>query len=249
MQIVLVTETSNVSVSDLYRLAPVLERNGRHCATAWDVTVPAVDVILRREALPKGAHPIIFMDASGDPTELAAHYWDVFRQGPAARVFTEYASGFNWGDNSVVEAASHELVEMLIDPQVNRWADHPDPEFPGVQVAVEIADPVQTHYLLEQGGTRWQVANFVTPFWFHAGLAQEPMRLEAFRAGGGRVDWAGELTHPGEIGPKGYAIVRQFVGGTWTTQARNRAGNLVVHSPAKGRNNPLSRTKIRGAIA
>jgi hypothetical protein len=247
MQVVLITETKDVSLADLCRLAPALEQNGKHCATAWGVAPPAVDVISKREALPKGAHPILFMDASTDPTELAVHYWDVFRQGPAARVYTAKADGFNRGENSVAESASHELVEMMIDPQVNRWVDHPDPEFPGVQVAVEISDPVQTHYFVAHGGTSWRVANFVTPFWFHAGLAREPMRLAAFLRGGGILDWNRELSFPGEIGPKGYAITRSFIGDTWVPQARDSSGSLVIHDPAKDRGNPLSRTKIRGA--
>mgnify|MGYP001317688330 CR=1 FL=1 len=158
MQVVLITETKDVSLADLCRLAPALEQNGKHCATAWGVAPPAVDVISKREALPKGAHPILFMDASTDPTELAVHYWDVFRQGPAARVYTAKADGFNRGENSVAESASHELVEMMIDPQVNRWVDHPDPEFPGVQVAVITRRP-QGYFITHVEGANFPVVN------------------------------------------------------------------------------------------
>ena len=93
---------------------------------------------------------------SGDGTASGAHYIDNGQ--PDAYVYTNGVTYQAWSSTF-----SHELVEMLVDPQTNALAMQPG----GAQGRnLEIADPVQDRaYRL--GGT-W-VSDFVTPAWFAGG--------------------------------------------------------------------------------
>ena len=243
-----------MTTADLYRLAGALEINGLHCAQAWSKMPPAIDVIEHRRKLPRRVHPIIFVDGSDTAgAELAHHYYDPLRSGPAARVFCSRATGFNTGHSSIAELASHELVEAMVDPMVNLWVDHPDPKRrDSVQMALEIADMTQTHYVVEARGDAWQMSNFVTPDYFRQWLNEGSPgeRLREFFAGGGKLDWSDELSRPGEIGPSGYAILREKrASGGWRTWPEDGHGQRVPMDPAKGKAHALSRSRIRGATA
>ena len=248
----LISETPDVTPADLYRLAGALEVNGAQCAAAWGKARPAIDVIRHKRNLPRGVHPIVFVDGSDTHgSGLAFHYYDPLRPGPAARVFCGKATGFNAGESSVAELASHELVEAMTDPMVNLWLDHPDPSrVAGVEMALEVADMVQTHYLVGARGDKWQMSNFVTPSYFRQDLAENPQRLTAFFEAGGKLDWSGELSKPGEIGPRGYAILRQpRPSGGWDSWPENAGGKRVTFRPDQGKSHELSRTRIRGATS
>lgn len=194
--IALIDESRGVSGGDLYGMASALERNAAHCAQAWGVAAPTVELWSGRRVLPRGYWPIYFVDeTSDDENTLAVHYQTFGR--PTGRVYVGNASGLNQGSNSVSEAAAHELLEMLINAFLDGW--DPMPGRPGWFVAREVCDPVQTHYLIEIDGTEWKVANFVTPAWF------QPV-------GSGPYDYRDELKGPGQIGPRGYAILRSPAG-------------------------------------
>lgn len=199
---VLISKTPLVHARDLFKLSTALEQNARDCARAWGLVAPTVDVMDSQKGLPKGCNPVFFVDTAGEDGVLAEHYFDPVRGGPAARVYVTQGSGFNRGQNSACEAASHEIVEALVNPRITLWA--PMPGMPGTLVALESGDPVQTQYDIDG----WAVSNFVTPAWFDGSLLDETKR-KAFLAAGGKFDHNGELTHPGEIGPQGYAITRK----------------------------------------
>jgi hypothetical protein len=102
-----------------------------------------------------------------------------------------------------VHASSHELMEMLVDPDINLVAlERPDAE--GRLFAREICDPTAAYedgYELEG---RW-VANFVLPAWFRPEGDGEPRQ----------VDHRGLLRHPFEVRPGGYTAVFHAARGTW----------------------------------
>lgn len=242
LHVVLVSETPDIKTGELYELAKALRLNGQHCAEAWGHAPPAVDVIDKLGKIPPGAHPILFIDSTSEKF-LAHHYHDPLRNGPAARVFVPMATGMNRGRGSVAEAASHELVEMMVDPAVNLWVDMPGD--PGIQVALENADPVQTHYKARVCGTDWFVSNFVTPFWFNGDLFN-PEKAAEFRRRGGKFDHSGELQFAGEIGPEGYAILRIRDERGHKTYTINRRKQRQEFTNADAKWHPLSRTRIRG---
>lgn len=249
MQIVLISLTPSVTQKDLYLLAAPLEINGRHCADYWGGPRPAVDVGAREYKLPPGAVPIFFVDGEGLGGSAAAfHYFDPLRGKPAARVYVGKSTGFNEGANSVAELASHELVEALVDPKLDKWFPHPTREL--VDVAVEVADPVQTHYLVWSRNVAWRMCNFITPAYFRRDLARsENARMEFF-AQGFRFDWAGELRMPGEVGPAGYTTLRQRapVGG-WRVWLENASSGAPEWSEEQriAKAHVLSRTLLRSA--
>lgn len=102
-----------------------------------------------------------------------------------------------------VHAASHELMEMLVDPDINLVAlERPDGR--GRLFAREICDPTAAYedgYELEG---RW-VSNFVYPAWFRPEGSGEPRQ----------VDHRGLLRHPFEVRPGGYTAVFHAESGTW----------------------------------
>lgn len=237
LHFVLVTETPLVRTGELFMLARALERNAGDCCAFWHVPMPGVDVIDDRTKLPPNCHPIVFVDDDGDPGTLAVHYPDI-----TARVYVGRASGFNSGRYSVSEAAAHEVLEALIDPRCDRWTRHPKAERgnAGIEVAVEVCDPVQDTYMLDVDGTSWEVANFVTPRWF--GLPAVPDQ---------RLDRNGELLFPGDVGPEGYAILRAPAvdGPGFVTWFESRVGpQLGAHRKAAAQH-PWSRTRKRGIAA
>lgn len=247
MQVILISLTSLVSQRDLYKLAPALERNGRHCVDYWGGRPPAVDVGASEWKLPAGAMPIFFIDG-GDlaGTAQATHYFDPLRGKPAARVYVGKSTGFNEGQYSVAELASHELVEALADPRLDRWLPHPSRE--NVEIAVEIADPVQTHYLVSAHGTAWKMCNFITPAYFRKDLVDSPSARRSFFAQGLRLDWSGELKIPGDVGPAGYTTLRQrTLGGGWRTWMENAQSQPPewTEEQRTAKTHVLSRTLLR----
>ncbi len=195
-----------VDPDDLWHMAKALEANAGHCAVAWDLPPPAVTMIDDARALPaiSNVHPVVLVGEGGREGLLAVHSWDWVRYVTTSRVYVHKASGLRGGRQSICEAAGHEITEALVDPLINQWRVHP--QDPKVHVALEVADPVQDTYDLlitwRRETVRWPVANFVLPAWFDASSP-------------GPYDHAGTLTAPGQLGPEGYAILRDPSGRTF----------------------------------
>lgn len=184
---------------DLWHMAQALEANAAHCADAWELARPAVAVVDDARALPaiSNCHPVVLVGEPGPSGVLAIHSWDWLRHTTSSRVFVPKTSGLRGGRQSICEGAGHEILEALVNPLLNQWRAHP--QDPKVQVALEGCDPVQDTYdvlvIWRRETTRWPVANFVLPAWFDH---EAP----------GPYDHAGTLTAPGQLGPDGYAILR-----------------------------------------
>lgn len=196
--IALIDESTGVDGGDLFGMASALEQSARHCADAWGIAPPTVELWMDRKPLPRGFWPLYFVDETSDSADtLAVHYVSAGR--PTGRVYVGNASGLIEGRNSVCEAASHEVVEMLVNPRIDKWVNAPGR--PGWQVALEVADPVQDHYEVEVDGIAWKVANFVKPAWF-----------DTRSTSGMSMDRLGTVLDPGQIGTEGYLILRNPAG-------------------------------------
>lgn len=195
--ICLIDESKSITGGHLESMAMALEANARHCAKAWGLEGPIVEPWkFGRTALRRGQWPLYFMDDTTlDPGALAVHYVENGR--PSGRVYVGRGTGINIGQHSLFESASHEIVEMIINPYLKNWRFMPGR--PGVQVALEVADPVQDWYPIDDGEETWKAANFVHPRWF--GL-RNPAGIPP-----DSIDHKGTLSKPGEIGPEGYAIL------------------------------------------
>ncbi|HLL29272.1 MAG TPA: hypothetical protein VKT73_16665 [Xanthobacteraceae bacterium] len=152
----------------------------------------------------KGAWAMVFLDdanqATGRGTKLADH--DLTPEGlPLAKVFVNTAL---LNGEFVSAAASHELVEMLIDPSLNMMTTGPGAGGLGksrIMYAYESADPVEETTFKVRGVP---MSNFVYPSWF-----------EVFhKAGSIQFDHMKTIDRPFQLLSGGYQII--FKAGKWS---------------------------------
>lgn len=208
MRFALITDTKQMGAGDLMAMSRALEINAMHCWRAWQQYLPpwasdAPPSIMLWDNEPltgwRDSHlaPVYFLsDDSRSPDVLAVHFVEGIR--PAGRVFVDRGSGLNEGLISVTELASHEILEMIVNPWLDHWEHVPGRL--GYTVPREVCDPTQRHYEVTATGRPWRVSNFVLPSWF--GL--RPVTAQP----GEPVDHIGELEGPGTIGPEGYIVKR-----------------------------------------
>jgi hypothetical protein len=152
--------------------------------------------LLRTTGFKKGAWAFVFLDTADTPNALAYH--DLTPDGfPLSKVFVRTISD---DGASLTVAASHELVEMLVDPAINMLTTGPDPK---AAYAYEAADPV------EADSVSFKVDGFdMTDFIF-------PSYFESFRKPNStKFDYQGKVTKPFQILAGGYQIV--FKNGKWS---------------------------------
>ena len=137
----------------------------------------------------KGAWALVFLDDADEANALAYH--ELTPDGlPVSRVFVKT---IRRAHESVSVSASHELVEMLVDPAINLWANGPDP---AQMWAYEAADPVEALSFDVDGQA---MSDFVYPAWF-----------EGFRRPrSAKFDEMGKTDRPYQVLRDGYQIVWQ----------------------------------------
>src|SRR5438128_5379672 len=150
--------------------------------------------LVKTTGFKKGAWAVVFLDNADQPGALAYH--DLTPDGlPQAKVFVK--TTLDNGD-LVSVSASHELVEMLVDPAINMMTTGPDPK---VMYAYESADPVEQLSFNVNG---IPMTDFVYPAYF-----------EAFhKPGSVRFDQMKKVNKPFQILSSGYQIV--FKNGKWS---------------------------------
>ena len=135
-----------------------------------------------------GAWALIFLDNAD--VANAAGYHDLTPSGmPLSKVFVS-AGDASW-------TASHELVEMLVDPGINMMTLGPNAR---LTYAYEAADPVEETYFTMAG---MKMSNFVLPAYF------EDFR----RAGSAKFDLMNLVSRPFQLLPGGYQ--QTFDGRSW----------------------------------
>ncbi len=142
----------------------------------------------------KGAWAVVFLDDADQPDALAYH--DLTPDGlPEAKVFVKTTLA---NHDLVSVSASHELVEMLVDPAINLMTTGPDPK---LVYAYESADPVEALSFDVNG---IQMSDFIYPSYF-----------EAFhKPGSVRFDQLNKITKPFQILSGGYQIILK--NGKWS---------------------------------
>src|SRR6059036_2131306 len=143
--------------------------------------------LVKTTGFKKGAWAMVFLDNADQPDALAYH--DLTPDGlPQSKVFVK--TTLDNGD-LVSVSASHELVEMLIDPAINIMTTGPDPK---VMYAYESADPVEQLSFKVNG---IPMTDFVYPAYF-----------EVFhKAGSVRFDQMKKVSKPFQILSGGYQII------------------------------------------
>ncbi len=190
IKIALVFESKTNPKLGLTGLAAALTRQANeHLGSAWGL--PPVQVY-PAAGIPAGHWGLVLLDDSDQANALGYH--DLTPSGfPIGKVFVKptLADG-----EKVGVTASHELMEMLCDPDLNLAAQADNGDF----YAMEVADPVQEQEYAIDG---IPVSNFVYPTWF-----------ESFRtAGSVRFDHLKTVTRPFQLMPGGYISI--FRAGRW----------------------------------
>jgi hypothetical protein len=182
--------TTPLGVDFDHLIAAMQEYIDAHVAPVW--ATPA-KLVKSKDFVP-GAWAMVFLDDADQPGALAYH--DLTPDGwPLSKVFVR--TTIKNGD-LVSVSASHELVEMLVDPAINMMTTGPDPK---VMYAYESADPVEALTFDVRG---IPMSDFVYPSYF-----------EAFRkAGSTQFDRLDKIRKPFQILKGGYQIV--FRSGTWS---------------------------------
>lgn len=142
----------------------------------------------------KGAWAIIFLDDADQPGALAYH--DLTPDGlPQSKVFVR--TTIKNGD-LVSVSASHELVEMLVDPAINMMTTGPDPK---IIYAYESADPVEALTFNVNG---IPMTDFVYPSYFE----------DFHKPGSVKFDYLNKVNKPFQILSGGYQII--YKNGKWS---------------------------------
>jgi hypothetical protein len=142
----------------------------------------------------KGQWAMVFLDNADQPGALAYH--DLTPDGlPLAKVFVKTTLASH---DLVSVSASHELVEMLVDPAINLLATGPDPK---TVYAYESADPVEA---LSYPVNGILMTDFVYPSYFE----------NFHKAGSVQFDRLRKVNKPFQILPGGYQII--FKNGKWS---------------------------------
>jgi hypothetical protein len=169
----------------------------QHVAPVWGT--PAK--LIKSQDFVKNAWAVVFLDDADTPGALAYH--DLTPQGlPLSKVFVRTTLQ----DNQLVSvSASHELVEMLVDPAINMMTTGPDPK---AMYAYESADPVEDLSFNVNG---IPMSDFVYPAYF-----------EVFRKPGSvHFDHLNKVKKPFQILSGGYQIV--FKNGKWSQATASAA--------------------------
>ena len=141
-----------------------------------------------------GKWATVFLDDADQPGALAYH--DLTPDGlPLAKVFVKTTIA-NRGLVSV--SASHELVEMLVDPAINLLTTGPDPK---LVYAYESADPVEELSYPVRG---IPMTDFVYPSYFEAFHKPDSVQFDRLK----------KVSKPFQILSGGYQII--FKNGKWT---------------------------------
>jgi len=148
----------------------------------------------RSQDFVKGAWALVFLDDADQANALAYH--DLTDEGlPQSKVFVRTTLANN---DLVSVSASHELVEMLVDPAINMMTTGPDRQ---LVYAYESADPVEALHFDVKG---IPMSDFVYPAYF-----------ETFHAPGSvNFDQMKVVTKPFEILAGGYQVI--FQNGEWS---------------------------------
>ncbi len=203
IKIAVMNASTVVSDTDVRAAIPALQTQvHRDFAAAWGIDAD-LTFVAQKNNPPAGYWWLVVLDNSDQAGALGYH--DLTSDGlPLAKVFaqTDQQYGEQW-----TVTASHELLEMLADPDINLTAFVQSSDTSGVLYAYEVSDPCEADALGYQiDGVL--VSDFVYPAWF-----------ESFRTQGStQFDFQKKITKPFQLLAGGYIGVFNVTGGSGWTQ-------------------------------
>jgi hypothetical protein len=192
-QLGLVSETTSIDFAELSRVSAAIQKQtSRDLAPLWDISA-TVDAFNKLEDVPIGYWPILVQDDIG--VDAAGIHLDKDNQ-PYALV----TSGDGWS-----LTASHEALEMLVDPFGNRLVagDSPKPDQGRVEFLVEVCDPSEANeFSYTANGI--VVSDFYSPNYF-----------DPVQADGVRYSFTGAIKEPRQVLRGGYLSWHEPVSDHW----------------------------------
>ncbi len=199
-QLALVSESSQVPKGDAQKVSAALQKQAsRDLAPIWDISA-TVDSFDKLEDVPTGYWPIIVRDDINTPGAAGVHE---DKNGQPFSLVQASSSIDAWS-----LTASHEALEMLVDPFGNRLVagDSPNTDQGRVSFLVEVCDPSEaSDYAYSANGIL--VSDFYTPQYF-----------DPVKAPGVRYSYTGAITEPRQVLKGGYLSWEDPVSGDWWQQ-------------------------------
>jgi hypothetical protein len=195
--IALVSETPRVDPSDLFRTSAAIQKQvTRDLAQHWEVAA-TVDAFTGLEDVPPGYWPVVIVEEDPNLPEspIGGFHLDRKNQPFAVIKFTDH-----WQ-----LIASHEILEMLVDPSGN-WTiagDSPLQAQGRVEFLVEVCDPSEAaDFSYTVNGI--PVSDFYTPHYF------DPIGVS-----GVQYSFRGKITGPRQVLRGGYLSWHDLVSNEW----------------------------------
>ncbi len=191
----LVSEAKTLDVSELSSVAAAIQKQlVRDLAQHWDVQ-GTISAFPRLEDVPPGYWPVIVKDDI--EVDAAGTHCD-----PNGQPLALVTSGPGWS-----VTASHEAIEMLVDPFGNRTVAGPSPTDQGrVEFLVEVADPIgDSTYSIN--GIR--VSDYCTPRYY-----------DPLPSSGVQYCFTGSIAGPRQLLQDGYLTWHDPVANQWWQQSR-----------------------------
>ena len=183
-QLALVSQSS-ATADDLQKVSAALQKQAsRDLAPVWEISA-TVDSFAKLEDVPLGYWPLIVMDNIG--MDAAGVHED--KDGQPFALVSASAKLDDWS-----LTASHEMLEMLVDPFGNRLvaSDSPKEGQGRVSILVEVSDPSEAaDFAYTVNGIL--VSDFYTPNY-----------LDPVAASGVRYSYTGAITEPRQVLRGGY---------------------------------------------
>lgn len=190
--IAVVSEAPEVTLADLLPVGAALQKQvTRDLGPVWDIQA-TVDCFARLEDVPSGYWPLTVIANAPGAVQGGIH------EDKAGQPFALVPAGPDWP-----LSASHEVMEMLVDPFSRRTIAGASP-MPGqsrVDFLVEISDPCQAVAYSING---LPVSDFYTPNYF------DPVTNSAVR-----YSFTGSITAPRQVLKGGYLSWFDQVSGHW----------------------------------
>ncbi|MGH9727505.1 MAG: hypothetical protein ACRD4V_02800, partial [Candidatus Acidiferrales bacterium] len=212
--IAIVNESTKVSDADVQRwMAAEQQQVSGDFAPIWD-TDAQLECVPRGVTVPVGTWQLVLLDDSDQANALGYH--ELTANGdPLGKAFiaSDIADGVAWS-----VTASHELLEMLGDPQINRTIEVDGQDGSIKFYALEVCDACES----DSCGYRVDdvlLSDFVTPAWFMLG-------------GAAPFDRCRKATAPLQILPDGYISI--FDGQEWAQIFGQRGNSSPLYRIPRG---------------
>jgi hypothetical protein len=201
IKVAIINASTVLTDNQVKTVVPALQTQvHRDFAPAWGIDADLIFVPKGKKP-PSGSWWLVILDNSDQAGALGYH--DLTKQGlPLGKVFagSDMKLGYNW-----TVTASHELLEMLADPDINLTAFVESSAQSGILYAYEVCDACEAdQFGYKIGGTL--VSDFIYPAWF-----------ESFRKKGStQFDYGKRIQKPFALLKGGYIGVYDVKsGGGW----------------------------------